>query len=57
MTETVKLKGMNVILFITDQERAIQHFPPDWAKQNLPGQTQLKQAKASCFELSGSRPF
>ena len=43
MTETVKLKGMNVILFITDQERAIQHFPPDWAKQNLPGQTQLKQ--------------
>jgi len=43
MTETGKLKGMNVILFITDQERAIQHFPPGWAKQNLPGQTQLKQ--------------
>ena len=43
MTETAKLKGMNVILFITDQERAIQHFPPGWAQQNLPGQTQLKQ--------------
>src|SRR5258708_40326214 len=43
MTETGKLKGMNVILFITDQERAIQHFPPGWAKQNLPGQTQLNQ--------------
>ena len=23
--------GMNVVLFLTDQERAIQHFPPDWA--------------------------
>jgi arylsulfatase A-like enzyme len=34
---------MNVILFLTDQERAIQHFPPGWAKQNLPGQRQLKQ--------------
>jgi choline-sulfatase len=33
----------NVILFMTDQERRIQHFPPDWAKQNLPGLTRLKQ--------------
>jgi choline-sulfatase len=53
MTETGKLKGMNVILFLTDQERAIQHFPPGWAKQNLPGQTQLKKngltfARAFC---------
>ena len=23
--------GMNVILFLTDQERAIQHFPRGWA--------------------------
>ena len=27
------LGGMNVILFITDQERAIQHFPPQLAAQ------------------------
>src|SRR6201987_304781 len=34
---------MNVILFLTDQERKIQHFPPDWESQNLPGLTRLKQ--------------
>ena len=34
---------MNVILFLTDQERKIQHFPPDWERQNLPGLTRLKQ--------------
>ena len=33
----------NVILFLTDQERAIQHFPPDWESQNLLGLTRLKQ--------------
>ncbi|GAB4152864.1 MAG: hypothetical protein Fur0021_18010 [Candidatus Promineifilaceae bacterium] len=33
----------NVILFITDQERATQHFPPDWERENLPGLTRLKQ--------------
>ena len=32
---------MNVIMFVTDQERAIQHFPPGWAEQNLPGMTTL----------------
>ena len=37
------LKGMNVILFITDQERAIQHFPSGWAKKNLPGLTRLQR--------------
>jgi hypothetical protein len=35
--------GMNVILFITDQDRGIAHFPPDWERQNLPGLTRLKQ--------------
>ena len=35
--------GMNVILFLTDQERAIQHFPPHWEEQNLPGMTRLRQ--------------
>ena len=33
----------NVILFITDQERALQHFPKDWEQNNLPGMTRLKQ--------------
>ncbi|MDQ3225674.1 MAG: hypothetical protein M3Q50_03445 [Chloroflexota bacterium] len=28
--------GMNVIVFITDQQRAIQHFPPDWEKTIFP---------------------
>lgn len=34
-------KRMNVLLFMTDQDRAIQHFPPGWAAQNLPGLTRL----------------
>ena len=34
---------MNVVLFITDQERAIMHFPIGWAQQNLPGLTQLQR--------------
>jgi arylsulfatase A-like enzyme len=35
--------GMNVVVFMTDQERAIQHFPAGWEEQNLPGMTRLKQ--------------
>ncbi len=35
--------GMNVILFLTDQERAIQHFPPNWLRKNLPGMRRLKR--------------
>lgn len=35
--------GMNVLLFITDQQRAIMHFPKNWEKQNLPGLHRLKQ--------------
>jgi arylsulfatase A-like enzyme len=34
--------GMNVVLFMTDQERAIQHFPPGWEEHNLHGMTRLK---------------
>ena len=34
---------MNVVMFITDQERAIQHFPLGWSEQNLPGLTQLQR--------------
>ncbi len=35
------LGGKNVILFLTDQERLIQHFPPNWARENLPGLRRL----------------
>src|SRR5262245_53672008 len=33
----------NVLLFMTDQERAIQHFPAGWEEANLPGLTRLKK--------------
>ena len=33
--------GRNVIIFITDQDRAIQHFPKDWARENLPALNRL----------------
>lgn len=33
--------GMNIILFLTDQERTIQHFPPNWLRKNLPGMRRL----------------
>jgi choline-sulfatase len=36
------LGGMNVLVFLTDQQRAIQHFPPGWARQNMPGLTRLQ---------------
>jgi arylsulfatase A-like enzyme len=35
--------GMNIVLFLTDQERAIQHFPPRWLRQNLPGMRRLRR--------------
>jgi choline-sulfatase len=35
--------GMNVVLFLTDQERGIQHFPPNWLRQNLPGMRRLRR--------------
>ncbi|MDQ2652308.1 MAG: sulfatase-like hydrolase/transferase [Chloroflexota bacterium] len=35
--------GMNVLMFITDQQRATMHFPSGWEEQNLPGMTRLKQ--------------
>ncbi len=37
------IAGMNVVIFITDQERAIQHFPKGWASRNLPGLTRLRR--------------
>ena len=38
-----EVAGMNVLVFLTDQQRAIQHFPPGWAKRNLPGMTRLQR--------------
>lgn len=35
--------GKNILIFITDQQRAIQHFPDGWEEANLPGITRLKQ--------------
>ncbi len=37
------LRGMNVLMFITDQERSIQHFPRGWSQRNLPGLTRLQR--------------
>ncbi len=42
-TASSPLAGKNLILFITDQDRAIQHFPDNWAEDNLPGLTRLQQ--------------
>jgi choline-sulfatase len=36
-------QGMNVLLFMTDQQRATQHFPEGWEEENLPGLRRLKQ--------------
>jgi arylsulfatase A-like enzyme len=35
--------GMNVVMFLTDQDRAIQHFPRGWARKNLPGLMRLRR--------------
>lgn len=35
--------GMNILMLITDQERATQHFPPGWSRRHLPGMTRLQQ--------------
>jgi arylsulfatase A-like enzyme len=37
------MAGMNVVMFITDQDRAIQHFPEGWTEKNLPGLTRLQR--------------
>jgi arylsulfatase A-like enzyme len=37
------LQGMNVLIVLSDQERAIQHFPPRWVERNLPGYSRLQR--------------
>lgn len=39
----IKDDKMNVIIFLTDQERATQNFPAGWEEENLPGLTRLKK--------------
>ncbi len=34
---------MNLVIFMTDQERKTQHFPAGWEEQNLHGLTRLKR--------------
>ncbi len=36
-------KGKNIVLFITDQERQLQHFPLGWAERHLPALTKMKE--------------
>ena len=38
---------MNVIIFLTDQQRATQDFPAGWEAANLPGLTRLKNSGLS----------
>jgi choline-sulfatase len=38
-----KVAGMNVLVFLTDQQRATQHFPPGWTKRNMPGLDRLQR--------------
>jgi hypothetical protein len=37
------LGGMNVLLFLTDQQWAIQHFPRGWERRNMPGLNRLHE--------------
>ena len=52
MAKPRNVKGMNVLLFMTDQERALQHFPKNCARKNLPGLERLRR-----HGLSFSRAF
>ncbi len=40
---SARVAGMNVLVFLTDQQRAVQHFPPGWSARNMPGLTRLQQ--------------
>jgi len=33
----------DIVIFITDQQRATQHFPPGWEEENMPNLTFLKK--------------
>lgn len=42
-SEEGSLHGMNVLLFMTDQQRATRHFPAGWEADHMPGLRRLKQ--------------
>lgn len=42
MKDSVEKKRPNLLILITDQQRAIQHFPKDWARKHLPALTLLQ---------------
>jgi arylsulfatase A-like enzyme len=42
-TTAAGIPGMNVLVFLTDQQRAVQHFPPGWTARNMPGLTRLQK--------------
>ncbi len=55
-------RGMNLLVLLTDQERAIQWFPEGWAKANLPTMNRLKangvsftKAYTSCCQCTPAR--
>ena len=48
-TASGPLRGMNILLFMTDQQRATQHFPEGWEEEHLPGLRRLK-ANGLSFE-------
>jgi len=54
MSSKRNLKGMNVLVFLTDQQRAIQHFPRGWAKKNLPGTHSVPADKVKAEGLRGA---
>ncbi|HZO79726.1 MAG TPA: sulfatase-like hydrolase/transferase [Solirubrobacteraceae bacterium] len=35
--------GMNILVFVTDQQRAVQHFPPGWVARNMPALTYVQR--------------
>lgn len=41
--DSAHASGINVILFLSDQERAVQHFPEGWEAENLPGSMRLRE--------------
>ncbi len=38
-----EVAGMNILVFVTDQQRAIQHFPRGWSQRHMPGLTRLQR--------------
>ena len=41
-SKTILKDNPDIIFIITDQERATQHFPVNWERENLPTLTKLK---------------